>query len=338
MSYTVGEVARLTGVTVRALHHYDEIGLLPPGDRSPAGYRRYTEPDLERLPQILTYRELGFPLEEISTILADPAVTWPEGLRDLYQWVDIRWRASGRLPLMSVILRTVAVSDRGKARENNEDAVHAGSRLVAVADGVGGGPSGEVASAIVIKALAALDTEPEPPAPADALREAVDAANRGIRDAIEADPSLDGMGTTLTAILTDGDQLDLVHVGDSRAYAWRDGELTQLTRDDTYVQGLVDKGVISPAEARSHPQRALVTQAVHGAGISPTFATVTPREGDRYLLCSDGLSDYVADEAIAQTLREQPELADCARQLVQLALAAGAPDNVSVILADVQRS
>jgi protein phosphatase len=239
---------------------------------------------------------------------------------------------------MSVILRTVAVSDRGKARENNEDAVHAGSRLVAVADGVGGGPSGEVASAIVIKALAALDTEPEPPAPADALREAVDAANRGIRDAIEADPSLDGMGTTLTAILTDGDQLDLVHVGDSRAYAWRDGELTQLTRDDTYVQGLVDKGVISPAEARSHPQRALVTQAVHGAGISPTFATVTPREGDRYLLCSDGLSDYVADEAIAQTLREQPELADCARQLVQLALAAGAPDNVSVILADVQRS
>jgi protein phosphatase len=239
---------------------------------------------------------------------------------------------------MSVILRTVAVSDRGKARENNEDAVHAGSRLVAVADGVGGGPSGEVASAIVIRVLAALENGPAPPAPADALRQAVDAADRGIREAIEADPRLEGMGTTLTAMLADGDRLDLVHVGDSRAYAWREGTLTQLTRDDTYVQGLVDKGVISAAEARAHPQRALVTQAVHGAGISPTYAQVRVRGGDRFLLCSDGLSDYVDDAAIAATLREQADLAGCAHQLVQLALVAGAPDNVSVILADVEQA
>lgn len=239
---------------------------------------------------------------------------------------------------MSVILRTVAVSDRGKARENNEDAVHAGPRLVAVADGVGGGPSGEVASEIAIKAMAVLDTGPGLASPARALQEAVDAANRGIREAIEADPSLEGMGTTLTAMIADGDGLDLVHVGDSRAYAWRDGALTQLTRDDTYVQGLVDKGVISADEARSHPQRALVTQAVHGAGISPTYSVVTPHEGDRYLLCSDGLSDYVDDESIAQTLREQSDLKRCAQQLVQLALAAGAPDNVSVILADVENT
>lgn len=239
---------------------------------------------------------------------------------------------------MSVILRTVAVSDRGKARENNEDAVHAGPRLVAVADGVGGGPSGEVASAIVIRALAVLDTGPAPRQPARALREAVDAANRGIREAIEADPSLEGMGTTLTAMLADGDGLDLVHVGDSRAYAWQDGALTQLTRDDTYVQGLVDKGVISPDEARGHPQRALVTQAVHGAGVSPTYRVVTPREGDRYLLCSDGLSDYVADPEIVQTLRAERDLQGCADRLVELALAAGAPDNVSVILADIEKA
>lgn len=237
---------------------------------------------------------------------------------------------------MSVILRTVAVSDRGKARENNEDAIHAGPALVAVADGVGGGPSGEVASAIVIRTLAALDTDPPPTAPAAALREAVDAANRSIRAAIEADPALEGMGTTLTAMLAGRDGLDLVHVGDSRAYAWRDGALTQLTRDDTYVQGLVDKGVITPAEARSHPQRALVTQAVHGSGVTPAYTTVPARAGDRYLLCSDGLSDYVDDAAIAQTLREHRDLQGCARQLVQLALAAGAPDNVSVILADVE--
>jgi serine/threonine protein phosphatase PrpC len=236
---------------------------------------------------------------------------------------------------MSVILRTVAVSDRGKSRENNEDAVHAGRRLVAVADGVGGGPSGEVASEIVIRTLAALE-EQEPRASEGTLRQAVEAANRGIQEAIEQDPRLEGMGTTLTAMLANGDGLDLVHVGDSRAYAWRDGRLTQLTRDDTYVQGLVDRGVISAAEARVHPQRALVTQAVHGAPISPTFATVPVRQGDRILLCSDGLSDYVDDEAIAQTLAEQDDLESCAHQLVQLALAAGAPDNVSVIVADVE--
>jgi len=238
---------------------------------------------------------------------------------------------------MSVILRTVAVSDRGKARENNEDAVHAGPHLIAVADGVGGGPSGEVASEIVIRTLATLDTEPRPAASADALRAAVQAADRRIREAIEADPSLDGMGTTLTAMLADGDRLDLVHIGDSRAYAWRDGTLQQLTRDDTYVQGLVDKGVISKEEARAHPQRALVTQAVHGSGVNPMVAVVTPRPGDRFLLCSDGLSDYVEDAAIAQTLREQADLAACAHRLVELALAEGAPDNVSVIVAEVEQ-
>jgi protein phosphatase len=236
---------------------------------------------------------------------------------------------------MSVILRTVAVSDRGKARENNEDAVHAGSRLAAVADGVGGGPSGEVASEIVIRTLATLETGPRPAEPDRALREAVGAADRGIREAVAADPDLDGMGTTLTALLADGDQLDLVHVGDSRAYAWRDGSLTQLTRDDTYVQGLVDRGVLSPEEARAHPQRALVTQAVHGGGINPSYARLPARPGDRYLLCSDGLSDYVEDAAIARTIAGEQDLRRCAQQLVDLALAAGAPDNVSVILADV---
>lgn len=238
--------------------------------------------------------------------------------------------------LMSVSLRTVAVSDRGKARENNEDAVHAGPGLIAVADGVGGGPSGEVASEIVIRALRALDTEPRPEDGAAALRAAFDAANEGLREAIEADPGLAGMGTTLTALFADGDGLDLVHVGDSRAYALRDGSLTQLTRDDTYVQGLVDQGVISKDEARAHPQRSLVTQAVHGATVNPTFAVVTPEPGDRFLVCSDGLSDYVTEEDIARTLREQSDLEACAHQLVQLALAEGAPDNVSVIVADVQ--
>jgi serine/threonine protein phosphatase PrpC len=253
-----------------------------------------------------------------------------------FRWGQTRVAEIGQTACMSVILRTAAVSDRGKARENNEDAVHAGKTLVAVADGVGGGPSGEIASDIVIRTLAQLEGEPGPADPAAALREAVEAANRNIREAIEADPSLNGMGTTLTAMLVDGEVFDLVHVGDSRAYAWREGALIQLTRDDTYVQGLVDKGVISAAEARAHPQRSLVTQAVHGAGLRPMFGVVAIYPRDRFLLCSDGLSDYVDEVAITRVLAEQEDLQACAQGLVDLALAAGAPDNVSVVVADVE--
>jgi protein phosphatase len=230
---------------------------------------------------------------------------------------------------MSVILRIAAISDRGKARENNEDAVHAGPRLIAVADGVGGGPSGEVASDIVIRSLAALDTD----SPPESLSDGFATANRRIREAIGARPELDGMGTTLTAMHATGGGLELAHVGDSRAYLWRDGELRQLSRDDTFVQGLVDEGVISAAEARAHPRRSLVTQAMHGADVELALATITPRPGDRYLLCSDGLSDYVDADAIAGTLARYDDLDRCARHLVDLALAEGAPDNVTVVVA-----
>lgn len=230
---------------------------------------------------------------------------------------------------MSVILRTAAVSDRGRVRENNEDAVHAGPRLIAVADGVGGGPSGEIASEIVIRTLAEMDTDPPP----QSLAEAVAAANQRLREAIQADPTLEGMGTTLTAMLAHGDTLELAHIGDSRAYLWRDGKLTQLSRDDTFVQGLVDQGLISSAEARFHPQRSVVTQAMHGAVIDPSYTSVTPRPGDKFLLCSDGLSDYVDVEAIAETLASIEDLEECARALVDLALAADAPDNVTVVVA-----
>lgn len=235
---------------------------------------------------------------------------------------------------MNLILRTAAASDRGKTRENNEDAFYAGPHVVAVADGVGGGPSGEVASALVIRTLAALESASPKEATA-ALREAVAQANQRIRAAIDRDPSLEGMATTLTAMVVAEDGLAIGHIGDSRAYAWRGHTLTQLTRDDTYVQGLVDNGVISAEEARRHPQRSLVTQAINGSEIAPTFALVTPQPGDRFLLCSDGLSDYVDDHQIAAALANYPDLQRCAQQLINLALDAGAPDNVSVVLADV---
>lgn len=237
---------------------------------------------------------------------------------------------------MSLILRSVVVSDLGLARENNEDAAYAGARLIAVADGIGGLPGGEVASEIVIGALAGLDRE-SGGSPLDGLHKAVDAANRTIRDGVDATPDLSGMGTTLTAILLDGERMALAHVGDSRAYLLRDGVMTQLTKDDTYVQTLVDRGAISATEARLHPQRSLITQAVQGQQLSLAGALLDAHAGDRLLLCSDGLSDMVDDAEIAPVLRECADPRQCGERLIELALAAGGRDNVTAVVADVVR-
>jgi PPM family protein phosphatase len=236
---------------------------------------------------------------------------------------------------MSLALRTAVVTDPGLVRTNNEDSVHAGSRLLAVADGIGGLPAGEVASEIAIRALAALDERFDGTEPLRALRKAVDEANKEIHRTAESDPANEGMGTTVTALLLAGDEFGLLHIGDSRAYLLRDGALSQVTRDDTYVQALVDQGVVTPEAARTHPQRNLVTRAVHGEHIAPTCQLVPAQAGDRFMLCSDGLSDFVADGPIGQTMQSYPEPAACAEQLVKLAMQAGAPDNVTVLVADV---
>jgi PPM family protein phosphatase len=237
---------------------------------------------------------------------------------------------------MSLTLRTATASDPGLVRTNNEDSAHAGGRLLAVADGVGGMPAGELASDIVIRALTPLaDSQVRGDDLLRALRSAVDEANRQIREAGEADPATDGMGTTITALVLAGEELALLHVGDSRAYLLRDGQLRQLTKDDTFVQSLVDQGVLTPEEARNHPQRSLITRAVQGQHVAPTTRMLPVQAGDRYLLCSDGLSDVVAAEAIGQTLQSYADLRHCVEQLVKLALQAGAPDNVTAVLADV---
>jgi PPM family protein phosphatase len=230
---------------------------------------------------------------------------------------------------MTLLLRAAVLSDVGLVRTNNEDSVYAGRRLLAIADGIGGQPSGELASDLVVTALKELDE-----GGGSDMRRAITSANQRIRDAAEADPGHDGMGTTVTAMLFTGDRLALLHIGDSRAYVLRDGVLTQLTKDDTYVQSLVDHGVLSPEEARRHPQRSIVTRAVQGDDVAPAEAEHRVYAGDRYLLCSDGLSDYVTDEAIAAALRAYPDLGECAEALVKLALQAGAPDNVSVVVGD----
>jgi serine/threonine protein phosphatase PrpC len=235
---------------------------------------------------------------------------------------------------VSLVLRYAARSDRGLVRANNEDSVYAGARLLALADGMGGHAAGEVASQLVIAALAHLDDDEPGGDLLGKLEAAVRAGNSAIAAQVEIEPDLEGMGTTLTAILFAGNQLGLVHIGDSRGYLLRDGELTQITKDDTFVQTLVDEGRITAEEAHSHPQRSLIMRALTGHEVEPTLTMREARAGDRYLLCSDGLSDPVSDETILEAL-QIPDVAESAYRLIELALRGGGPDNVTVVVADV---
>lgn len=235
---------------------------------------------------------------------------------------------------MTLVLRYAARSDRGLVRANNEDSVYAGARLLALADGMGGHAAGEVASQLVIAALAHLDDDEPGGDLLSKLDAAVRAGNSAIAEHVEADPELDGMGTTLTAILFAGNRLGLVHIGDSRGYMLRDGELTQITKDDTFVQTLVDEGRITAEEAHSHPQRSLIMRALTGHEVEPTLTMREARAGDRYLLCSDGLSDPVSHDTILEAM-QIADVATSADRLIELALRGGGPDNVTVVVADV---
>lgn len=235
---------------------------------------------------------------------------------------------------MTLALRYAARSDRGLVRANNEDSVYAGARLLALADGMGGHAAGEVASQLVIAALAHLDDDEPGGDLLGKLERAVHEGNSAIAEQVDLHPDLDGMGTTLTAILFAGDRLGLVHIGDSRGYLLRDGELNQITKDDTFVQTLVDEGRITAEEAHSHPQRSLIMRALTGHEVEPTLIMREAREGDRYLLCSDGLSDPVSQETILEALKIR-DVAESADRLIELALRGGGPDNVTVVVADV---
>ncbi|MEU1687231.1 PP2C family serine/threonine-protein phosphatase [Micromonospora sp. NPDC005707] len=235
---------------------------------------------------------------------------------------------------MTLTLRYAAHSDRGLIRDGNQDSVYAGPRLLAVADGMGGMAAGDVASNIVIGAMAPLDEDVPGDALVDALRSAVGTANQQLRDTVDANPQLEGMGTTLTATLFSGSKLGMVHIGDSRAYLLRNGEFAQITKDDTYVQMLVDEGRISAEEASSHPQRSLLTRALDGRDIDPEYSVRQVLPGDRYLICSDGLSGVVSADTIGDTMREYTDPQQCVERLVQLALRGGGPDNITVIIAD----
>ncbi len=235
---------------------------------------------------------------------------------------------------MTLALRYAARSDRGLVREGNEDSVYAGPRLLAVADGMGGYVAGEVASKIVIGAIAYLDEDRRTDDLITELREATASANDQLREQVVKDRQLEGMGTTLTALLFAGNRLGLVHIGDSRAYLLRGGQLVQITHDHTFVQALIDEGRITAEEANSHPQRSLILRALNGTDIEPDLSIREVRVGDRYLVCSDGLTAVVSAETIMQAL-QVPDPQGCANRLVELALRGGGPDNITCIVADV---
>ncbi|MFE4449099.1 Stp1/IreP family PP2C-type Ser/Thr phosphatase [Streptomyces sp. NPDC056796] len=237
---------------------------------------------------------------------------------------------------MSLSLRFAAGSHKGMIREGNEDSGYAGPRLLAIADGMGGQAAGEVASSEVISTLVQLDDDVPGSDILTSLGTAVQRANDQLRVMVEEDPQLEGMGTTLTALLWTGQRLGLVHVGDSRAYLLRDGVLTQITQDHTWVQRLVDEGRITEEEATTHPQRSLLMRALgSGDHVEPDLSVREVRAGDRYLICSDGLSGVVSHQTMEETLASYQGPQETIQDLIQLALRGGGPDNITCIVADV---
>ncbi len=327
---TIGEFARASRLSAKALRLYDELGLLRPVAVDPSnGYRRYAPEQLERARLVAWLRRLGMPLATIREVVELPPAQAAEKVAGYWRQVEAGTEnrrqlaavlvdhLSGKDTAMSTPLavKYAVRTDRGLVRETNQDYAYAGTRLLAVADGFGDHGAG--ASRAAVEALQQV-------APGDLLNamEDVGAAVRGIG----ADS-----GTTLTALILDGSRLGLVHIGDSRAYLLRAGELFQITHDDTLVQSLVDEGKLTEDETAAHPQRALLVKALTG-NENPGVQLRDVQVGDRYLLCSDGVHTVLEAETLRGILAdEEPEQA--VERLVALTNDAGGPDNLSCVVA-----
>jgi len=240
---------------------------------------------------------------------------------------------------MVVIARAGAVSHVGKVRSNNQDSGFAGEHLFAVADGMGGHAGGDVASSIAVRHFAEHDQEYTSTREAEvSLSVMLRQANSLIVDAVDEHPELRGMGTTTSALTLVGDKLVIGHIGDSRIYRLHEGEFTQETVDHTFVQRLIDAGRITPEEALTHPRRSVLMRVLGDVETNPDVDTkvVDAVPGDRWLVCSDGLSSYVDEDDIEEVMgRDIESSREIADDLVQLALDNGAPDNVTVVLLEI---
>jgi serine/threonine protein phosphatase PrpC len=351
---TIGAFARAARLTPKALRLYDQVGLLPPAAVDPeSGYRLYDPGQLGPARLIAQLRRIGMPLADIRTVChLDPGAA-AEAIAAYWRrvTVDTATRArqvallvehlSGRDATMSdtqhtLSIRCAARCDTGAERDSNEDAAYASDRLLAVADGMRG-PGGAAASTAAIDALRSLELADAPATELLTMLAAtiseVDRAVRGT--ATDQHQPI----TTLTAMLRRDSQLALVHVGDTRAYLLRAGELAQLTQDHTWVQAQVDQGKLGRDEAATHSQRALLVRALGSGGqqVEADLALRTALAGDRYLLCSDGLSAVVDRRALQTALIASPDPEQCVQRLIELAYAAGAPDNIACVVADIIR-
>ncbi|MCX5448558.1 MerR family transcriptional regulator [Streptomyces nigrescens] len=348
---TIGAFARASRLSPKALRLYDELGLLPPAHVDPhSGYRHYAPAQLERARLVAWLRRLGMPLARIREVceLAPAAAAvavaayWAQveadtaARRDLAAFlVDQLERKNTAMttPRTPLTMRCAALTDQGLIRPLHQDAAHAGPRLLAVADGYG--PDGGPAATAAIEAL--KDLEEQDLASADLLGVLEEAARRAHRAAPAGDAATGSTtGSTLTALLRSGAQLALLHIGDSRAYVLRDSGLFQITHDHSLVQSLIDEGRLTPEEAASHPQRTQLLRSLDASTeFAPDLQLLEARPGERYLLCTDGLTGVLPAEAIQQVLTAADGPDQAVRELIRLAREAGAPDNVGCAVGEV---
>ncbi|WP_286957433.1 PP2C family protein-serine/threonine phosphatase [Brevibacterium sp. UBA7493] len=236
-----------------------------------------------------------------------------------------------------IMLRSAARSHVGAVRKNNQDSGYAGPNFLLIADGMGGHAGGDVASAITVARLSELDADDHEHDASEALRTAILDANERITNSVAEKPELAGMGTTVTALLRAGSKLALAHIGDSRGYLLRDGELDLVTHDHTFVQMLVDEGRITAEEAEHHPQRSVVMRVLGDVGAAPELdmSIREARLGDRWMLCSDGLTGFADIDEIKHTLATVDDPGACCDRLVEMALEGGGADNITVVIGDV---
>ncbi|MEY2244284.1 MerR family transcriptional regulator [Streptomyces sp. BF23-18] len=351
---TIGAFAKASRLSPKALRLYDELELLRPARVDPeTGYRYYAAEQLHRARLVAWLRRLGMPLARIRRVCAlEPG---PAAREITAYWAEVEAETAARRDLAAFLvnhlspspgkdtsmleLRYSAHSDTGLVRAANQDSVHAGARVLAVADGCG--PGGAPASTAAVRALTFLDDEPlSAGGVLNLLEDAVEGAAQAVADlvprhATDGTPDGDGTGSTLTALVWTGSQLALVHIGDSRAYLLREGGLLRITHDHTVVQSMIDEGRLTPEEATTHPQRAILLKALGSDANVPDLRLHDVRPGDRYLLCSDGLSTVVPDEGIERLLASAADPDAAVRALIGAANDAGGPDNVSCVVADV---
>lgn len=239
---------------------------------------------------------------------------------------------------MSIGFNYAALSDIGKIRQSNQDSGYAGPNLLVLADGMGGPAGGDIASSIAIDHLRSLDTEADNPEEAlESLREAISQAHQELCERSTQDPALAGLGTTCIAIRRSQNAITMTHIGDSRAYRLRGGELRQMTNDHSFVQYLVDTGQLTPEQAENHPQRSVLLRVLGDSQEDVTLDESQPdfTVGDRWLLCSDGLCGFVSGQTIGKMLYRSETPQQACETLVELALKAGGPDNITCVVADI---